>query len=232
MFLTLMVIGLVGLVMMAIPAFGNHAPGSHGHLPPGAAHGGALGHAPVNAHPQLGPHASATASSTSSSTSIVPKEIVPADTHGAAGLVRFIPSPRAVASVLALYGAFGNALVHAVHLSLVMSAVVAIVPAFLFERFAVRPLWNLIFRFQAHPSAPLEALVLDEASAVTPFKNGKGMISVVREGRRCQFSARLRPEDAMARVAVGDRLRIEDVDSKNERFVVSVFEDPERRRSS
>jgi hypothetical protein len=245
-FLTLMVIGLVGLVMMAIPAFGRHGhggPTGHGghlghggHAGPGghhlgtghgSAHAGA-GHA-VGAHLAVAP---APSSGAAGAQPLAPapggptsQEMVPADAGGSSGWVRLIPSPRAVFSVLALYGAFGNALVQAAHLPWLVAALVALLPTIAVERFAVTPLWNLVFRFQGQPSAPLEELIFDEATAVTPFRNGRGLISIVREGRLVQFSARLRPDQASIPVNVGARLRVEDVDARQERLTVSVLRD-------
>src|SRR4051812_11608449 len=126
-----MVIGLVGLVMMAIPAFGRHghAPGgAHGQLGHGGAgghalgHGGHVGHAGHVAQVTHAGHAASAASAghvdapaTGDALTHAPapgKEIVPAGTSA----LRFLPSPRAIFSVLALYGAFGNALVQAAQL--------------------------------------------------------------------------------------------------------------------
>jgi hypothetical protein len=183
-FVSLLVVGLVGLGVMAVPAFGGHHHlfGVRGH-----------GHAPV--------------------------------AHGAAphsGLAqRFLPSPRAVFSLLALYGAFGNALVHAAHFSRGGAALLAVVPALAVEWILVRPIWNLLYRFQGQASAPLEALILSEAEAVVPFRNGRGLVAIVRDGRHVQPSARLREGEAS--VAVGQRLRIEDVDARRECVTVSVL---------
>lgn len=249
-----MVIGLVGLVMMAIPALGRHghagSTGHGGHLGHGGHHGGHLGHgghvgphhlgaghgaAHAGAGHVVSPHlATAPAASAPGAHGLAPvpppgagtsQEMVPADARGSAGWVRFIPSPRAVFSVLALYGAFGNALLQTAHLPLIVAALVALLPTIAVERFAVTPLWNLVFRFQGQPSAPLEELIFDEATAVTPFRNGRGLISVVREGRLVQFSARLRADQASLPVKVGTRLRVEDVDARQERLTVSVLGD-------
>jgi hypothetical protein len=214
-FLTLMVIGLVGLMVMAIPAFAHH-----GHLPPTAGHGGALGHGVHGGH-ALGTghgHGLQTGQGTS-------KEIVPADVAAGSGLLRWIPTPRAIFSMFALYGAFGNALIEAAGLPFLTAALVALIPALLVERLAVTPLWNLIFRFQGQPSAPLEELIFSEATAVTPFRNGRGIVSLVRDGRRVQLSARLSAPEAALAVKVGERLRVEDVDAANERVTVSVLRD-------
>src|SRR5258707_1377157 len=137
-------------------------------------------------------------------------EVIPADA-APSGLLRFVPSPRAISSVLALYGASGNALVHAGHMRFAPAALVAVVPALLIERFMVRPVWNLLFRFQGQPSSPLDALLLSEAQAVVPFRNGRGIVSVVRDGRVVQLAATLREDHASLPVKVGDRLRIQDV---------------------
>jgi hypothetical protein len=204
-FLTLMVIGLVGLVMMAVPALGGHR-----HLPPihGHGHGAGVGHASGHGA-GIGHHGAQT------------HELARGGSMIGSGL-RFIPSPRAVFSVFALYGAFGNALVHAAHLPRVAAALIAVVPAFLTEWFLIRPIWNLLFRFQGEASTPLEQLILGEAHAVVPFRNGKGVITTVRDGRRVQLSARLSDEHATSSVAVGQRLRIEDVDARRECVTVSV----------
>lgn len=219
MFLTLTVVGLVGLFMMAMPAFGRHghvplAHGSrsvfgHSSLPhPGSGHTGG-GRAILDAS-----RAGAAASAAHEIASAVPLRVL-----------RFVPSPRAMCSVLALYGAFGNALVRAGHLSFFLAALAAVLPALLVEYSVVRPVWNLLFRFQGQPSSSLEALLFSEARAVVPFRNGRGIVSVERDGRVVQLVANLRDDHAMLPVRVGDRLRIEDVDARRERVTVSIVGD-------
>lgn len=201
MFLALTVIGLVGLAMLALPALGGHQHVA-GHAHGGPAHAaGAHGHAHAATDVAQG------------------KDALVLPAHG---LGRFVPSPRAVFSMCALYGAFGNALVHAGHLPLPLAALVAPLPAFLAERLLVRPVWNLLFRFQGAPSSPLEQLVLSEARAVVPFRNGRGMVAIVRDGRQVQLPARLREADASAPVSFGQRLRVEDVDARQEWVTVSI----------
>jgi len=189
-FLAVMVVGLVGLTMMAIPALGGHR---H------------LGHVQTHAH--------------AADTSVAHHA---AHTHGAHDALRFLPSPRALFSLAALYGAFGNALVRAAHLTTTRAALVAILPALLIEWLVVRPIWNLLFRFQGQASAPLEALILSDAEAVVPFRNGKGIVTTVRDGRSVQLQARLLPSQAALPVECGQRLRIEDVDARRECVTVSV----------
>jgi hypothetical protein len=192
-FLTLMVVGLVGLVMMAVPALGGHR-----HLVHVRTHGQVHAHGTGASH--QGGHA-------------------PALRDG----LRFLPSPRAVFSVAALYGAFGNALVRAAHLTTARAAFIAVVPALLTEGLLIRPIWNLLFRFQGRASAPLEALILSEAEAVVPFRNGKGIVATVRDGRRVQLQARLSDSQKALPVKFGERLRIEDVDARRECVTVSVI---------
>jgi hypothetical protein len=195
LFLTLMVAGLVGLVMMAIPALGGHRHLGHvrAHAP-GQAHGTSLAHQGGHAH-----------------------------AHAARDGLRFLPSPRVLFSVSAFYGAFGNALVRAAHLTTARAALIAVVPALLTEWLLIRPIWNLLFRFQGEASAPLEALVMGEAEAVVPFRNGRGIVSTVRDGRRVQLQARLSDAQAALPVKFGQRLRIEDVDARRECLTVSVI---------
>src|SRR5262249_12870248 len=113
-----MVIGLAGLATMAIPAFGHH-----GHAHPGGGHGTAHGLGGGHA-PAAGPHASVRSIAHDAG-----HEMVPADVSTRASVLRRIPSPRAVFSVLALYGAFGNLLVQAAHLPAAAAALVAAIPA-------------------------------------------------------------------------------------------------------
>lgn len=215
MFLILMVIGLVGLAMMAVPAFARHgtAPPAHGpaHLP---AHGPAPAHLPAHPPGHAG-HAS--------HANGPDQEMLPAPAAAPSGIARWIPSPRGVFTALALFGAFGNVFIDAFHLPVLLAALAAVVPTLLVERFAVRPLWNLVFRFQAQPSASLDQLILGEAVAVVAFRNGRGIVSTNREGRLVQLRACLSTDEAAQEVRVGDRLRIEDVDAPNERVTVSVL---------
>ncbi|HEY7956874.1 MAG TPA: hypothetical protein VII38_16330 [Polyangia bacterium] len=217
MFLILMVAGLVGLAMMALPAVGRH-----GNVARGALH---AGHAA-----KLGPMTAATAalrgvaakSGTHVGQALVQQGNALAGAETESGIARFIPSPRLICSLLALYGAFGNALLHAAHFSPLAAGLLATVPAILLEKFAVTPLWRLLFRFQGQPSSPLEELVLSEAKAVTPFRNGRGLVSLVRDGRLVQFAATLIESQAALSVRVGDRLQVEEVDGPRERVTVSV----------
>ncbi len=221
-----MVIGLAGLVLMALPALGSHghgAHGAHGHAAHG--HAAALGRGALQGRilgPRTGP-GSASSAADALALARGRGEILATNPAAPASLLRFLPSPRGICSVLALYGAFGNALLHAAHLPFFLAALVAFVPAFLVEWFLVRPVWNLVFRFQGQPSAPLDSLLLAEVTAVIPFRNGRGIVSAVRDGRAVQLSARLVDAQCAWPVKVGDRLRVEEVDAERERLTVSVL---------
>ncbi len=219
-----MVIGLVGLTAMAVPAFahGHNALSGHGVGHSGVGHAG-IGHAGVGqgighaAAAQGMAHASVTPGARGALSQLLPADATQQ------GLWRLVPSPRRVFSLLALYGAFGNAGTHAFHLSLLTAALAAALPALLLEWSALRPLWNVLFRVQAAPCSPLEQLISCEARAVVPFRNGRGMVSAIRDGRSVQLMASLREEQRALPVKVGDRLLIDDVDAARERVTVSFF---------
>jgi hypothetical protein len=223
-FLIIMVAGLIGLLLMALPGIQQHGhAGVAPHITPHAHTGLHLGHStgghgaahalPGTAGAHAGTHGAGS-------------------THGHAGahggeapegfeLTRLIPSPRAIFSMLTLFGAFGYAFLPILH-SWQLAALAALVPAWAIEYFAVRPLWNAMFQFQGKPTTPIEALVTCDATAVTPFRNGKGLVSVEHDGRVVQFSARLQESHAGVPVKVGDTLCVEEVDAANQRVMVSV----------
>ncbi|MCW3096928.1 MAG: hypothetical protein JWL77_2546 [Chthonomonadaceae bacterium] len=214
-FLALMVAGLTGLLVMAIPAFGRH-----GQV--GTPHGlGAAGHSGLHLGPGHGAvHAGGAAIG---QTLTAAGKAAAHSAENSASNLRFLPSPRMIFSLLAHYGAFGNVLHGALHLTPMIAGLLAIVPAGLLEKFAVTPLWNTMIASQGKPCSPLEALTLCEAEAVTPFRNGKGIVVMERDGRAVQFSAQLLPEQAHLPVEVGTRLRVEEVDVARERMTVTLL---------
>jgi hypothetical protein len=215
-FLIVMIVGLIGMVLMAIPGLNRHGHGGavgHGHA---LGHGGHGGTAAQGAHiagpvrlgmPRAGRGAGRGV-----------REGEGAETL----LTRLVPSPRVVFSLLTAYGAFGYAMVGAAHMAPFLAAWLAVIPAAALQRFALEPFWQAMLQFQGTPCAPLTEMVMCEAVAVTPFRNGKGVVSVVREGRDVQFSAHLLKGQEAMPVHVGDRLRVEEVDDAHERVVVSV----------
>ena len=227
-FLYFVIIGLVGLAFMAIPGLGRHGHGgAHGvghaghglNLGHGTGHAGHIsaGHAGGHvAHTGAG-HAAGHHAGTHGHTGAQGKETLPAD---APGMLRLIPSPRMIFSLLALYGAFGYALQP--HVDTLLAACLALPPAACIERFLVTPFWNMMFKLEGKTNSPMESLVLCEAEAVTPFRNGKGVIAVEKDGRLVQLSARLPEDQANLAIQVGDKLRIEEVDAANERVTVTL----------
>ena len=61
-----------------------------------------------------------------------------------------------------------------------------------------------------------------DATAVTPFRNGRGLVSVEHDGQIVQFSARLQSTHINVPVKVGDALYVEEVDAANQRMLVSL----------
>ena len=214
-FLILMIAGLFGMALLSIPALGHHGGGAglHGHVGhalPSATHA-AIGHAPAAGH-ALPSGANPAAHNAAGR---------PAATNNAGG-ARFVPTPRIVFSIIAAFGAFGYMGVEVFHLAPVLAAILALVPAILVERLALTPLWNLLLGFRGEPCTPVTHLIMAEAEAVTPFRNGKGIVRVVHDGRDVQFSAQLTGDHANMPVQVGDKLRVEEVEPDGERVKVSV----------
>ena len=91
------------------------------------------------------------------------------------------------------FGAFGYALVAGLQFSPLPAGLLALLPACGIEYFAVRPLWNLMFQFQGRPCSSLATLRFCEARAVTPFRNGRGLVEAELDGRICAALAPVWP---------------------------------------
>jgi hypothetical protein len=204
LFIASLVAGFIGLALMALPGVMRHGSG---------AHAGHSGHAAGHGH---GTHAGQTHSAQHGNKL--------AGMGGRSFLLWLMPNPRVLFSILAFFGAYGYVFQRGMRLSETMAALAAIVPAILTERFVVAPIFNFLLGFSGTPSTPLETLVMTSATAVTPFRNGRGIVSVDRDGREVQFRAELTDSCRAAGVRVGDTLRIEDVDSARERVTVSIGE--------
>lgn len=232
-FVTLMLVGLGGLALMALPGLmrrgGAHHPGAGAHGPVvHTGHGVARG---ANVAQGLRTHAGIGARGHTVAHG--------AHVHSVGGaspwrslLASLIPEPRAILSLLTLYGASGYMLEGGLHLSHGLAALVAIAPAVLLELALVRPLWNLALSFQGKEASPLDWIVAEQAEAVTTFRNGKGIVRVIHDGRVVQLAARLIPEHAGMPVRVGESLRIEDIDTGKERVTVSLNTSPLTRNES
>jgi hypothetical protein len=212
-FFVLMVVGLVGMALMAVPGLLRHGHAGHG------------GHAGPAAHGTLvhGTHGSHGASAAHAAHSAHGRAALPSNGRldGLLRLFAVLPSPRVVFSILTLVGAFGCLITATLRLPVESTLIAAVLLALVFERVAINPLWNALFRFAGKPSAPLQDLVTRQARAVTPFRNGRGIVSVERDGRAVQFRAELGEPYRSALVRVGDALLIEEIDSTHESVTVS-----------
>lgn len=203
-------LGGVGLGVMALSGFAQathagHGHGAHAHSSHGHTHTG-HGHA-HHTHDNTGAHVAHGV----------------ARAHASSKLLALL-SPRVAFSVLVGFGAAG----------LLLRPVLA-EPALLvaslgagvgFEWLAVGPLWRFLFRFASAPAMTLESAVEDEARAVTSFDaSGHGLVAVELDGQVVQLLASLTAAERTAarKVRVGDRLRIEAVDSARNRCTVTYL---------
>jgi len=201
-FVVAMLAGLLGLVAMAIPGFRRHGAGRLGHANLHGAHGARGAHA-LASHKGAPPRSAGTSGHPASASN-------------------WIPEPRAMLSVLTLFGAFGNLFDRHLGWSVGLACGAAFACAVVLEAAMVGPLWRWSLRFQGQPATPLAALVLEEAFAVTAFRNGRGIVRVVRDGRTVQLPARLIAAHADQPVKVGARLRIQDVETEKEWVQVAL----------
>ena len=220
MFLTLLIVGIIGLILMALPGLNHQAGLGSGHGLHLGTH--TAGHGDMTAPGSHGSHLPGHSHSAAH-----PGQNMGSDNSGSQGpepfqLTSLIPSVRGVFSMATLFGATGLILGQIAHLNLLTTCLVAAVPAIAIEYLAVRPLWNWMFSFEGKSTAPMEKLLMQEAKAVTPFRNGKGVVSVKHDGRIVQFSASLSPLQASTPVGVGDSLTIEEIEPGQQRVRVSI----------
>ena len=200
LYISSLLLGAGGLAVMALSGLGarghggsSHAGGRGGHSGPGHA-----GHGRV-AHTSGGRTAAARTFWT-------------------------IASPRFLFSFALGFGAIGEA-THSL-VGGVLQLVVAILGGLAFERVLVSPLWNFAMRFASTPALTLESAITDEATAVTAFDaDGHGIVSIEVDGQIVQCLATLKPDDRDlgVRVRAGQRVRIDDVNSAQNRCTVSVL---------
>ena len=196
MFLTAVVLGLVGLIAMAVLGL-SHAGGhgqhsSHGHHDVGHGHSDG-GH----------PHSNHTHGS--SEHSIVSQ------------LLAFV-SPRAIFSLALGFGAIGMTVSF---LPKILAVLVAGAGAILFERFLVEPYWNALFRFASTPAKNLESVKGALATANTNFDaNGQGLIELELDGQVRQVLGTL--QDKTSSVTRGAQVRIEVVNTDGSCIVSKI----------
>lgn len=132
-------------------------------------------------------------------------------------------SPRVFFSVLlgiGLTGLLAGALLHGLALF-----VVACIGGVLFELAFVGRLWDFLLRFASAPAATLEHALYERGTAVTSFDaTGHGVVAVEIDNQLVQLLAELRPEDRRAGITVrrGEQVRIEEIDARRHRVIVSV----------
>ena len=235
LYLFSLLLGFVGLLVMAVSGVAGHGGGHHG----GHAHGGHLhagGHhaGDVNVH-GMGGHAAGAGHAATPAGHAGGHALTHGHGHhgdhahaGGAGkalggwFLSFL-SPRALFSLLIGVGAGGLLLEHLLPEPLL--AVAAIAAGLAFELFAVRPVWNFFFRFASEPALTLESAITDTATAVTGFnRQGEGVVKIELDGQIVQVLGRLAPADLATgvRVRAGDSLVVEDVDPVRNRCVVSL----------
>jgi hypothetical protein len=204
-YLMSLLLGGAGLGAMALSGLGRHGHGGahHGH-----GHGHSHGHAHVHGQSHGHTHGHGHG-----------------HTHNShAHNLWALTSPRVLFSVLLGVGTAGLALRPFVGGGMLLAAAVA--GGVVFERLVVSPLWNFMLRFASQPAATLEHSIAGEATAVTTFDgNGQGIVAVELDGQVMQVLGTLQPNDRAlgVRVRAGERVRIEDVDTRRNRCTVSVL---------
>ena len=218
-----LVLGGVGLGVMAIGGFGQHV--SHD----GAAHHGGGSHEAGSHHGAPGQpgHAGGHAADSGHATAGHGHQTngnVSANARSLTDTFWSLASPMLLFSVLLGFGVTGL-LLHRV-LSGVLLAGVAVAGAILFERLIISQLWKLLLRFASTPALAIDSVLEDEARAVSGFDaKGCGLISVEFDGQVRQLLGTLTPSDLSSgvRVRAGDRLRVEAVDGARNRCTVSYI---------
>lgn len=124
-------------------------------------------------------------------------------------------SPRVLFSLVFAFGATGFLLRHLLPATAVL--LVALVAAFMFERWLVQPIWRVLFGFASNPARTLESAILEEAEAVTNFDpTGHGVVAVNLDGQVVQLLGALQrnEREVGVRIRAGDRVTITAVDPR------------------
>ena len=213
LYITSLLLGVVGLGAMAVTGLGAHSHAGHGHA--GGNGHGTGGHGGAS-HAGHGNHAVQHAGHTHHAGQNADR--------GGAGRLLSLMSPRLLFSLALGFGASGELLRSLLGGPLLVVA--ALAGAVLFERVLVTPLWNFTMRFASKPATTLESAVYDEATAVTAFdEHGQGIVSLEVDGQIVQILATLKPDDRLLGTGVraGQRVRVEEVDAEKNSCTVSVL---------
>jgi hypothetical protein len=142
---------------------------------------------------------------------------------------RFLSSALRVLSPLTLFGLlFGagaaGALCSVLGAGILASSFAAVGGAVAMRWVVISSISNLVFRFASRPAQNLEGCLFQEVHAVTRFnKRGEGLVRVNIDGHVEDVLAKLTELDRgqLGRVRRGERLVIEEVDTRKNRCVVS-----------
>jgi len=204
---TSLLLGGVGLGVMAVSGIGRHGHSGHGH-----GHAGHGGHAHVGHHGHS--HAGHSHSSAHHAGDL---------RHTASNTVWALMSPRILFSFLIGFGTTGMVLRGT--LSGGLQFIAAAIGGIAFERLIVDPLWTFAMRFASKPALTLESVITEDATAVSNFDaNGQGLVAVELDGQVIQILGTLQANDRAlgVRVRAGDHVRIEDVNPATNCCTVSA----------
>lgn len=208
-----LVLGVAGLGVMALGGLGHHGSHAGHHLHGQEGAGAHNGHGALT--PSHGPGHATTHGA---------EHGAHHDSGQASARLWVLLSPRVLFSVAVGLGASGVLLAR--WLSEPWLAVGALLGGVGFEVGMVRPIWNRLLRFASNPARTLESAVFDVAEAVTDFDaEGQGLVALELDGQVTQILARLRPDEVTmgVRVRRGARVRIEAVDARRNRCLVSAL---------
>ena len=209
---TLFIIGLLGLVVLALlgAGHGGHAHGGAGGHGGSAGHGGhAIGHS----HSHIGGHGHGHGH-TGHGHDVGQSH--QRDDFGirAWGLFSSLLSPLTLFTLCLGAGATGIVL-RPMHWPSFLVGLAASVGAIVLYAGVVRPLWAFIFKFASTPSGALDATVAQTAEAMTPFDAaGRGIVCVNVDGQLVRILATLEADEKAAAQIVkpGDHLTITSID--------------------
>jgi hypothetical protein len=205
-YLVLFAAGMSGLVVMMLLGLA-HAPHHQAH-----AHGRAL---PIRGHvraPLARP--SATANLTVERVTIVGR---------GARFLGLLLSPLTWFSWMFGGGAVGT-LAFLLHATPPVALASAIAGAVSFQLFVIRPMWNLVFRFESQPAGNLESCLMQQVEVIRAFNaRGEGLVRVIVDGRSEDLLAILTKSERAKEIRPrrGDRLRIEEIDPRTNTCFVS-----------
>lgn len=196
------ILGAVGLSVMAFAGLGRHGHGGSSH----GGHGHSGGHGHGHGHGSSHGHAHG-------------------DTGGASQLASMaLMSPRFLLAGLLGFGLVGVAMQSFV--GGITLLLVALIGAVAVERLLFNPIWKFAMRFASNPANTLESATFGEAKVVSNFdRNGQGIVAVEVDGQVQQILATLTAADRArgASVRAGQLVRVDEVDGARHRCTVSVL---------